>query len=850
MADGEKKFNILDELAKSSGYDLALMTTFNFEISFFERAVLSRFSANDVRKISVFVDAREFNKALAEVESCYIGRRYMVNPVPINASFHPKVILLLGEKKARLFIGSANIKTSGYTINNEIFNYIDYSPEKPEFLDVIVDAIDFFNEMNNVSYKLDSNLINSSKNYVYYHKVQENGKVKLLNNLYYPITTQLRELITEEIQNIKIAVPYFDNELAAYKVLENMYETADIDIYVQNEKSTFPKDYNIREGIAQNIKIFNGFINNSYGSTNFYHGKVFLFNGKEKSYILYGSSNCTQAALTKAFVDGGNIECNLLEVGGLHEFDYFFENIRLEHVEKLECNPMVHESEIVSKVIYKYGVDQNGFLLHFSKPVTSCDIEFYIEAIKLQKEIKNDEIIVVVPDELSTSLKEVFEIVIEIDGVKESCRCWTYSVSQLENNRIKMTDKKSLESFDYDYRDDDKFREDRYNLLKADMMCLSEIQEHNKKSAAYSMIKQEQEGDDSQESDFIVDIQIPDEYRADYKQFNLVSSIRNHFLKSFVRANGSILCSNHPEYSKKDDVVNEYENKQGKARKATSAEKAFERFVKTRVKGMFNNSYIELIELEHYLGIVEVVLNIFHKYNDIEKVEDIFDTNYVIRTRSNFFIEILKKIENEECPDEIWMPILEKCYKILVENYLLRNKEKEQENIDTIDSMDRLLITSMQRTFDIREKYTEHLRIITEQKMLFDDKKDFVSFCTYIEGLFGYKSLRMLSDYVNKIYEDSEINEKGNTMFIISKVEKVTDYLRPDMRVIREIANYSRVVSKIDKVVIKLCSLKPNLNAQNPIIEIDHEINMSYFIWTRITIRKNGNKEIDKPQYI
>lgn len=48
----------------------------------------------------------------------------------------------------------------------------------------------------------------------------------------------------------------------------------------------------------------------------------------------------------------------------------------------------------------------------------------------------------------------------------------------------------------------------------------------------------------------------------------------------------------------------------------------------------------------------------------------------------------------------------------------------------------------------------------------------------------------------------------------------------------------------------KYSGIEEKPNAKNPIIEIDHEINMSYFIWTRITIRKNGNKEIDKPQYI
>lgn len=55
MEQEEKRYSILDELAKCSGYDIALMTTFNFEIGFFERAVLNRLYAKDVKTISLFV---------------------------------------------------------------------------------------------------------------------------------------------------------------------------------------------------------------------------------------------------------------------------------------------------------------------------------------------------------------------------------------------------------------------------------------------------------------------------------------------------------------------------------------------------------------------------------------------------------------------------------------------------------------------------------------------------------------------------------------------------------------------------------------------------------------------------
>ena len=44
-----KKEGILNILEKSVGYETALLTTFNYEIVFFEKAVLSRLIRNDRR---------------------------------------------------------------------------------------------------------------------------------------------------------------------------------------------------------------------------------------------------------------------------------------------------------------------------------------------------------------------------------------------------------------------------------------------------------------------------------------------------------------------------------------------------------------------------------------------------------------------------------------------------------------------------------------------------------------------------------------------------------------------------------------------------------------------------------
>ena len=135
---------ILDVFSKSKNYDIALMTTFNFDITFFERSILNRLYENNIKKVSLFVDSYELNKALSEISSTSIGRKYIVNPIEMKEAFHPKVILLLGQSCARLVVSSANITVSGYLKNNEIFNVFDYNDAHPENAKLINTAIKFF----------------------------------------------------------------------------------------------------------------------------------------------------------------------------------------------------------------------------------------------------------------------------------------------------------------------------------------------------------------------------------------------------------------------------------------------------------------------------------------------------------------------------------------------------------------------------------------------------------------------------------------------------------------------------------------------------------------------------------
>lgn len=234
------KTGILDVLDMSKGYETALLSTFNFEIEFFEKAILSRLIRNSIRKISVFVDAKELSKALINARSGSLGLRYAINPVSMSGSFHPKVILLLGKNRARLVVSSANLKLTGYCINNEIFDYIDYDEEHPEYRDLIVKAIQFFDHCNQFTPLLDAALLASVRKAPYNRKASINGQFFLLENTSSSILDQIKEIIREPVDSITVAVPYYDNSLLGLTAINNSFPNAHVNLYLQHEKSTFP----------------------------------------------------------------------------------------------------------------------------------------------------------------------------------------------------------------------------------------------------------------------------------------------------------------------------------------------------------------------------------------------------------------------------------------------------------------------------------------------------------------------------------------------------------------------------------------------------------------------------------
>ena len=124
--------SLYDELS-SRGFEAAVVATYHTSFGFYERVLLRRLQAVGCRAHLLLTDARQCSRAFATEEDLpeYAGAEYGLLPVRASGAFHPKFVLLLGPKRARLIIGSHNVTLCGFGLNREVTSLFDIEATKP-----------------------------------------------------------------------------------------------------------------------------------------------------------------------------------------------------------------------------------------------------------------------------------------------------------------------------------------------------------------------------------------------------------------------------------------------------------------------------------------------------------------------------------------------------------------------------------------------------------------------------------------------------------------------------------------------------------------------------------------------
>jgi hypothetical protein len=107
---------------RERAFHKTLLLTYSFDPVFFEQVVLPDLWAGRSSDIAVIGDREQVRSSiqLAAGQLWHLGKKYLLAGSAHAHSFHPKVILRLGETNGAIMLGSGNITSSGWGGNREL----------------------------------------------------------------------------------------------------------------------------------------------------------------------------------------------------------------------------------------------------------------------------------------------------------------------------------------------------------------------------------------------------------------------------------------------------------------------------------------------------------------------------------------------------------------------------------------------------------------------------------------------------------------------------------------------------------------------------------------------------------
>ncbi|MEQ1503198.1 MAG: hypothetical protein ABMB14_13255 [Myxococcota bacterium] len=260
------------------------------------------------------VDAARFAEAVndPDLRPELAGTQYSVVPVAAPGAFHPKLVLQVGERTGRMWLGSHNLTEAGLNHNREVTTVVGtrsddqgrrlvrqgwravrgWLPSGP----IGEEAADAFERLA-----------------PWLDEVDEGGPMQLPTVLSStpaePLWPRLRLLLPPEVRRITVVGPFFDNRLAFLKALRDELAPAEIRVGLQRESATFPADR--RHDLPTGVKMVSasGLLDTTRPAA-YLHAKALMFEWDDRTVLVTGSANPS----APAFLGGDGANCEAVVV--------------------------------------------------------------------------------------------------------------------------------------------------------------------------------------------------------------------------------------------------------------------------------------------------------------------------------------------------------------------------------------------------------------------------------------------------------------------------------------------------------------------------------------------------------
>jgi PLD-like domain len=237
----------LHSILERHAFDHSVICTFTFEPQFFEGYCLERFrSLAENKNITIILDRWTYEKIIHAPASEWprlANLRYLLHPIAVPGTFHPKLFLFANRDKGLLVIGSANFTKPGLTSNAELVGVYRYERGKHErYLVLFRQAMQFLLDVAKrwASSDLESNLRDVLHDAEWLAPVsgETSSPLRLIHNLDRPLWEQICEGLRTPVDEVHVLSRYFDAERSILTLIIEGVKTKRVVLWTENGITT------------------------------------------------------------------------------------------------------------------------------------------------------------------------------------------------------------------------------------------------------------------------------------------------------------------------------------------------------------------------------------------------------------------------------------------------------------------------------------------------------------------------------------------------------------------------------------------------------------------------------------
>lgn len=302
------------------------MSTYSIDFGFFEQRLLPALHRLQIGNIHILVDWHELEEAQYHLTGGIraVNAGYSVQPISTGRGvFHPKVLLLLGEKNGLLLVGSGNLTSSGLQSNEEVWSafQVDASKELAAHASLLLDALEWLEQWKPSEASSVIRKWNWMRQFTPWLEVlaerprqksfvlDDGREVQFLgqDDSKSTLDAMAEAIGSRGVNRMTCVSPFYDDDASGLKSLSVRLKVSNVDVILDLDRVPFhrfegPQFFHWNSRWIQDEKSVKGRL----------HAKLYHFvldDGAEALYL--GSSNATMAGLGVRSAGARNVEAGV-----------------------------------------------------------------------------------------------------------------------------------------------------------------------------------------------------------------------------------------------------------------------------------------------------------------------------------------------------------------------------------------------------------------------------------------------------------------------------------------------------------------------------------------------------------